>query len=63
MRKAIGWMMCTALAGCAGTTDKNLSVEAPLYRRENAVEFRVRFIENRAVRAGVVKVLNQSETH
>ena len=52
MRKAIGWMMCMALMGCAGTADKNAPAEAPLYRCENAIEFRARFIDNSAVLDG-----------
>ena len=52
MRKAIGWVTCIALAGCAGTADKNSSAEAPLYRCENAIEFRARFIDNSAVLDG-----------
>ena len=52
MRKTIGWTVCIALVGCAGTADKNSQAEAPLYRCENAIEFRVRFIDNSAVLDG-----------
>ena len=52
MRKTIGWTVCVTLAGCAGTVDKNLIGEAPLYRCENEIAFTARFIDNSAVLDG-----------
>ena len=46
---AIGLMLCSALAGCAS---KGWQAEAPLYRCENAIEFRARFIDDTAVLDG-----------
>lgn len=52
MRGIIGCIFCIALVGCAGMADKNLPTEAALYRCENAIEFRARFIDNSAVLDG-----------
>jgi hypothetical protein len=52
MRKTIGGIVCVALVGCAGTANNSSPAEAPLYRCENAIEFRARFIDNSAVLDG-----------
>ena len=55
LRRAFGLTILTlisALAGCAGTSDRKSQTEAPLYRCENAIEFRARFIDNSAVLDG-----------
>ena len=52
MRGVINWILCIALVGCAGIADKNSPTEAALYRCENAIEFKARFIDNSAVLDG-----------
>ena len=58
LRRVFGLMILaiiSALAGCASNTGgsgKGVQAEAPLYRCENAIEFRVRFIDNSAVLDG-----------
>jgi hypothetical protein len=47
--KIAGVLLLSTLAGCAG---KGWQAEAPLYRCEHAIEFRVRFIDNTAVLDG-----------
>ena len=45
----IGLLLCGVLVGCAG---KGWQAEAPLYRCEQGIEFRVRFIDNTALLDG-----------
>ena len=55
LRRAFSLTIISTLAGCASNTGgsgKGVQAEAPLYRCENAIEFRVRFIDNSAVLDG-----------
>lgn len=47
--KRMGLLLCGVLAGCAG---KGWHADAPLYRCEHGIEFRVRFIDNTALLDG-----------
>ena len=55
LHTALGLTIISVLAGCAsnsGNAGKDSQAEAPLYRCENAIEFRARFIDNSAVLDG-----------
>ena len=47
--KRTGLLLCGVLAGCAG---HGWQADAPLYRCEHGIEFRVRFIDNTALLDG-----------
>ncbi len=55
LHTAFGLAIISMLAGCAsnsGNAGKDWQAEAPLYRCENAIEFRARFIDNSVVLDG-----------
>ena len=55
LRRGCGLTLIIALAGCAsnsGSSGTGWQADTPLYRCENAIEFRVRFIDNSAVLDG-----------